>query len=280
MRLCRLVTRLRAPAGCPWDRRQTPQSMVPYLIEETHELAEAIVSGSAQAVCEELGDVLFHLVFIAALYQEQGDFDLARALAGIEAKMVRRHPHVFGDVTVNSTEEVKRRWEEIKKEEKSQPDHPSILDSIPSGLPGLLRAYRVSSRAAGAGFDWEDLSGVMAKAVEEWGEFKRELDFPPKRAAEPGPPPAFFREEGESATPAAALELGDLLFTLVNVGRWARIHPETALTAATLKFERRFRHMEQALTRGGQALEQLPREELERAWEAAKAHLDPAPKSE
>jgi len=267
-RLERLVARLRGPGGCPWDRRQTPRSMVPYLIEETYELADAILSGSARAVCEELGDVLFHLVFLAAMFQEQDEFDLARALEGIENKMVRRHPHVFGDSRVASTREIKRQWEEIKKEEHNHQGDDSILNSIPEGLPGLVKAYRVSARAARAGFDWNDLAGVMAKTMEEWGELKEVLDGRKDTVADDAP-----GDPGNAHNQAAALELGDLLFTLANVGRWARIHPETALRDATLKFERRFRHMEKKLAHAGHDLDGVSREELEQAWDEAKQEL-------
>lgn len=264
-RLEQLVARLRGPDGCPWDRRQTPRTMATYLIEETYELVEAILGGSAEEVCEELGDVFFHLVFIASIYQAQGRFSLAHALAGIQTKMIHRHPHVFADATVESTAEVKTRWEELKQKEPNHRPKNSLLDSIPGGLPGLVKAYRVSSRAAGIGFDWDTLAEVMDKAVEEWGELKEALN-------QCGQPPS--ERDDPMPSRAAALELGDLLFTLVNVGRWARIHPETALQDATLKFERRFRHMEASLTRNGRSLKDISREELEAGWEQAKAELD------
>ena len=264
MRLEQLVARLRGPDGCPWDRRQTPRTMAIYLIEETYELVEAILGGAADDVCEELGDVLFHLVFIAAVYQDQGRFSLEHALAGIEAKMIHRHPHVFADARVGSTAEVKTRWEELKQKEPNHRPKNSVLDSIPGGLPGLVKAYRVSSRAAGIGFDWNTLSEVMDKAVEEWGELKEALNQREQPTSE---------SDDSMPSRAAALELGDLLFTLVNVGRWARIHPETALKDATFKFERRFRHMEASLTRNGRSLKDISRQELEEGWEQAKTEL-------
>jgi tetrapyrrole methylase family protein/MazG family protein len=241
--------------------------MAPYLIEETYELVEAIHSGSAEAICEELGDVLFHLIFIAAVFQEQGIFNLSHAMEGIQRKMVRRHPHVFGDSATSTTEEIKDQWETIKKREKRHSGGKSILDSIPAGLPGLVKAYRVSSRAARAGFDWDDLSGVMDKTMEEWREFKSALLPPPN---------AKVRQDAETCQEnrAATLEFGDLLFTLVNVGRWTKIHPETAVSDATLKFERRFRRMEKMVTRNGREFDQVPRAELERAWDQVKLEGD------
>ncbi|MBI9086659.1 MAG: nucleoside triphosphate pyrophosphohydrolase [Desulfobacterales bacterium] len=254
-----LIERLRAEDGCPWDRRQTPRSMVAYLIEEVYELVDAVLSGSPGEVCEELGDVLFQAFFIAWLYQEQGHFQIADAIGQVHEKMIRRHPHVFGDETAKDAEAVRRRWTEIKKTEKGRSAEPSTLDDIPSGLPALMRAHRVSERAAGAGFDWADLTGVMKKVEEEWAEFNAEVGS---------------QGGGDSGRRRLALEFGDILFTLVNVARFARIHPETALAEAVVKFERRFRYMEAELTAGGATVASTSREELDRRWEEAKSEVD------
>ncbi len=253
-----LIRRLRAPEGCPWDRKQTPPSLANYLIEEVHELAAAIAAGDTAAIREELGDVIFQVLFLVELYQDAGTFDLAAIFAGNVAKMIRRHPHVFGDRRDMSTDEIRANWHAIKKEEKAEDTGTaSLLASIPRNLPALMRAYRISERAARSGFDWSDMGGVMAKVEEEWQEFK---------AA-----PHNGRED--EAHPAAAMEFGDILFTLCNVARFAGFHPESALAAAVDKFEQRFRHMEVYFNRQGRDIESVGRAELEAAWERAKQQL-------
>jgi MazG family protein len=257
-----LIKRLRGENGCPWDRKQTPHSLAVYLIEEVYELVDAISSGDVQAVCEELGDVVFQVLFMAELFAEAGAFDLDAVVARNLEKMIRRHPHVFGEQKALSTDAIRENWHAIKKEErreKTSATPPSLLDSIPAGLPALMRAYRVSERAARTGFDWTDAAEVMEKVEEEWGEFKSAA--------------------GELATAGdrekAAVEFGDIIFTLVNVARFMRFHPETALTAAIRKFERRFRHMEQTFRDGGRELESASRGEMDAAWEDAKRKATP-----
>lgn len=253
-----LIETLRGENGCPWDKKQTPRSMAVYLVEEVHELLDAIESGNSEDVCEELGDVLFQVLFIACLFNEKGHFNLEDAAEKNRQKMIRRHPHVFGDETAQTSDQVRQRWREIKTRENAALARRSILDSIPGSLPALMRAYRISERAAGRGFDWDDIAGVMAKTEEEWAEFKQELDA------------ASGSEEGKTRL---ALEFGDILFTLVNVARFAGIHPETALSGSTKKFERRFRHMEEKLSEKGLAPDTAPRDELERLWDAAKREM-------
>ena len=251
-----LIRRLRAPEGCPWDRKQTPSTLVNYLIEEVHELAEAITSGNRQAICEELGDVIFQVLFLVELYREAETFDLAAVVERNLTKMVRRHPHVFGTRQALSTDEIRDNWHAIKKEEKAGRAEDSLLDSVPGSLPALMRAYRISERAARAGFDWPDMDGVMAKVEEEWQEFKT----------------AQHAVRDADTKQAAAVEFGDILFTLTNVARFARFHPESALAAAVNKFERRFRFMEQYFDRQGHDIEAVDRAALEAAWEHAKKH--------
>lgn len=253
-----LIRRLRAPEGCPWDRKQTPQTLANYLIEEVHELAEAITSGKPEAVCEELGDVVFQVLFLVELYREKGTFDLAAIVNRNLEKMVRRHPHVFESRQALSTNEIRANWHAIKKKERGGPaESRSLLDSVPNNLPALMRAYRISARAARAGFDWSDMDDVMAKVEEEWREFKE----------------AQHEARGEEGQQAAAMEFGDILFTLTNVARFARFHPESALAAAVKKFERRFRYMEQLFRSRGRDIEEVARSELESAWEDAKQNL-------
>jgi len=224
-----------------------------YLIEETYELVDAIESKAPAEICEEMGDVLFHIIFITRFFEKQGLFDLQDVSAAIIEKMIRRHPHVFGDKEVNSSEEVKRQWQQIKKTERQE--EASVLDSIPIGLPALTRAYRISKRAVDQGFEWDDLDGVLDTAEEEWSEFRAELTENTAR---------------EGASAEAELEFGDLLFTMVNVARYARIHPETSLLRAIQKFEKRFRFMEETAARKKQSLNTMPRNDMEALWNRAK----------
>ena len=250
-----LIDTLRGENGCPWDRKQTARSMAVYLAEEVFELAEAITDGDAAAVCEEFGDVLFLLLFICRCYETEGQFTFDEAVALAVDKMIRRHPHVFGERQVDTSDAVRRQWNEIKKDEKRNADEASILDAVPSGLPALLRAYRISRRAGEAGFDWDDLGGVMAKVDEEWGDFKEE---------------AARVSEVSDRSGHLAMVFGDILFTLVNVARFAGFHPESAVAAATAKFEKRFRFMEHRLREDNESLDAVARERLETLWNEAK----------
>ncbi len=253
--LQKLIAALRAEDGCPWDRKQTPSSLSVYLIEELFELVEAIEADDTEAIQEELGDVLFQVIFVAALYQEAGRFSLEAVLERNLDKMIRRHPHVFGDERVNNATEVKDRWRKIKQQEKADTDR-SVLESVPSGLPALMRSFRLSERAAGIGFDWPDLSGVMQQVESEWREFKDEL-----HASVPS----------DSGRTRLEMEFGDLLFSMVNVARLANIHPETALLRSTRKFLLRFKQMETMARKSGTPLEDLPRDKMERLWETVKS---------
>jgi len=253
-----LIETLRGKNGCPWDRKQTPRTIVAYLLEEVYELIDAVESGSSGDICEELGDVLFHIVFLVSLYREMGRFDIQEVCDLNLEKMTRRHPHVFGDDRVDSADEVRARWQKIKMKEKPLASAASILDSIPSNLPALMRAYRISDRAAKTGFDWEDISGVMEKVEEEWAEFKT----------------ALSRQDG---TPQqqnhSALEFGDVLFTLVNVARFANIHPEFALRDSAKKFENRFKYMEKLMGENGKDIESVSPEKMDALWAAAKSKI-------
>lgn len=261
--LIELIERLRGKNGCPWDRKQTPQTMAVYLIEETYELIDAIESGNPNNVCEELGDVLFQIFFIAGLFQEMGHFDIKDVVRLNIEKMIRRHPHVFGSDKAESAHEVKKLWHNVKLKEKNHSQKESILDSVPVNLPALMRAYSISDRAAAAGFDWDDISGVMKKVKEEWSEFKTELTR---------------KNQAEENQADLAMEFGDILFTLVNVARFAYIHPETALSSSIKKFEKRFKHMEKAASEDGKSVKSLSRDEMNKLWEEAKKNDTPVKK--
>jgi tetrapyrrole methylase family protein/MazG family protein len=258
-KLTALIETLRGVNGCPWDKKQTPRSIVLYLIEEVFELAEAIESGNSDAILEELGDVLFQVLFIAALFDEKAHFNLNEVIRTNITKMIRRHPHVFGNSSARTVDAIKKQWDAIKRAEKGPQSDASVLDSVPDGLPALMRASRISERAADAGFDWDDIKGVMQKAEEEWREFQAESGDGKQTPAR--------RER-------ALLEFGDLMFTLVNVARFAKIHPETALRAATQKFERRFKKMEKTLLKKDSNLDSLSRDEIDHLWEDVKKRVN------
>lgn len=241
--------RLRAPDGCPWDREQTFDSIKPYTLEETYEVLDAIDRRDYGALAEELGDFLLQAVFYAEMAREQGLFDITTVLDHINEKLVRRHPHVFGDATAQTAGEVKRRWDEIKRGERSAPK--GLLDGVPRAQPALAEAAQISSKAAGAGFDWPDLEGVLDKVREELDELKQ----------------AATGDEREA-------ELGDLLFTLVNVARFLKVDPEQALRRTNAKFRTRFRWVEQELARRGRTVRESAAaegiRELEELWQEAK----------
>ena len=250
--LNKLIDALRGENGCPWDKKQTPRSMSVYLVEEIYELLEAIESGNTDDICEELGDVLFHILFIAKLFQEMGSFNIEDAASVTKEKMIRRHPHVFGNSKARRSDDLRKQWHCIKMNEKTRSVNKSILDSVPSGLPALRRAYRISERAARVGFDWDNISDVMQKVEEEWSELKTELNKSSENQA------------------SLALEFGDVIFTLINVARFTRIYPENALMDAIKKFENRFKHMEKIILKSGRKIESVSQDEMNRLWEEAK----------
>jgi tetrapyrrole methylase family protein / MazG family protein len=253
--LINLIETLRGKNGCPWDQKQTPRSMSIYLIEEMYELVEAIIRKDIHHICEELGDVLFHILFITEIYKEKGKFDLEEVIGKIIEKMLRRHPHVFGDAKVDNVEDVRKQWHHIKQTEKNDEPSTSVLSSVPKGLPALMRAYQVSERAAHTGFDWDDISGVIAKAEEEWEEFKNEVGSD---------------SEKETNRQKKSMEFGDVLFTLMNVARFAGIHPESALAESINKFEKRFKFMEAEISKTGKSIDNCTRIEMNHLWEKAK----------
>lgn len=257
--LLNLIETLRGENGCPWDKKQTPRSMASYLTEELYELLDAVESKTPEDVCEELGDLLFHILFIARLFQEQGHFDIKDVVSVNVDKMTRRHPHVFGTKRIQSTDEVKDQWHRIKMKEKNHSRSESITDSVSTRLPALMRAYRISERVAKTGFDWNNIAAVIEKLEEELSEFKSALTEV---------------NTGNENLDNIAMEFGDILFTLVNVARFLKIHPETALRDATKKFETRFKHLEKIAAATGKKIETLSPREMDRFWEEAKKQLE------
>lgn len=244
-----VIARLRGPDGCPWDRQQTYQSLRRYVLEEAYEVLEAIDSDDPAKLSEELGDLMLQVLLLSQIGAEEGYFDIRDVMAGIVEKLIRRHPHVFGDVSVEDVDEINRNWEAIKRQE--MPERTSVLDGVPRELPALMKALAVSKRVVKVGFEWPTLEAVLDKLDEEVAEFKAELT---ERDPE--------RLRGE---------IGDLLFTLVNVARWLKIDPEEALRGMIDRFGSRFREVERLASAGGQSVSELGIEELERLWQQAKA---------
>jgi tetrapyrrole methylase family protein/MazG family protein len=247
--LVKTMQRLRGPDGCPWDREQTHQSLARHLLEEAHETIEAIDEGDPDRLREELGDLLLQVVFHAEMARQEGTFDIDDVAEGIVTKLVRRHPHVFGETAVDSAAEVLVNWERIKAEEKGE--H-GVDEDIPASLPALARAAKVQRRAAGYGFDWRTAAAALAKVREELGELEAELeDLPEERSSGTEAPPARVEEE-----------LGDVLLAVAAVGRRLNVDPETALRKATRRFAERFEEMRKQAEADGVDLESLSEDEL------------------
>ncbi len=243
-RLLDVMDELRA--GCPWDRKQTMETLRPLTIEETYELADAIVASDAAAVEEELGDVMLHLVFYALIGQEQGRFDIASVLHREADKLVQRHPHIYGEVEVADAEEIKRNWERLKLKEAGKS---TVLGGVPRGLPSLVKALRLQEKTAQFGFEWAEAREVLTKVEEELAELTEAV-------------------EQEHGAERVEEEFGDLLFSLVNYARFVDVDPDTALERANQKFKRRFEYIE---ARAGGRLSTMTLDEMERHWQAAKA---------
>lgn len=254
-RLLEVMRRLRAPAtGCPWDLEQTFETIAPYTIEEAYEVADAIARGNLADLKDELGDLLLQVVYHAQMADEAGHFDFEDVAAAIAGKMIRRHPHVFGKAEVAGPAAQRVAWEELKAAEREGKAGAatSLLDDVPLALPALIRAAKLQRRAARGGFDWPEPRQVLDKLEEEIAELRAELDEPRRRQ----------RIEDE---------VGDLLFTLANLARHLEIDPEAALARTNQKFERRFRAIEQALARRGQAFHETSLDQLEALWQQVKA---------
>ncbi|MDX9714822.1 MAG: nucleoside triphosphate pyrophosphohydrolase [Dissulfurispiraceae bacterium] len=247
-KLVEIMTVLRSESGCPWDKEQTRESLTPFLVEETYEVLDAIESGIPDQIKEELGDLLFQIIFHCQVAKEKGEFDINDVMEVISKKMIHRHPHVFGNETFDTSEEVLKQWEERKKEEGKHRD--SILEGIPNQMPSLLRAHRVQSRAARVGFDWEKREDVVKKLDEEIAEFKEALNSQDQSAMQD--------------------ELGDLFFSLVNIARYIDVNPEEALRKTISKFIRRFRYIEMRAADMGRKLSDMSLQEMDILWNEAK----------
>jgi MazG family protein len=254
-RLLAVCRRLRGPDGCPWDREQTLESMTPYLTEEAAETVEAIGNADADHAAEELGDLAFLVLFCLELTKERWGVGIAEAFDRASDKLIRRHPHVYGEKKIEDGEAAYRQWQEIKKAEKGD-RKTSLLGDQPKGLPALVAAYRLQEKAAAVGFDWPTPDGALAKVREETEEVAR--------AAGDGRPP------GAGPTPALARELGDLLFAVVNLSRKLGVDPERELKATMHRFRERFLHIEQRLAESGRTPTQSNLEEMDALWEEAK----------
>ena len=247
-RLCEIVARLRAPGGCPWDREQTNESILPQLVEEAYELVEAVRANDLDNFREELGDVLLHVVMHAEITREARQFGISDVLKEISDKLVRRHPHVFGESNARDTGAVLKQWEAIKREEKTGDSH--YLSSLPTALPALMRAQKAQKKVARVNFDWTDLKDVIAKVEEELGESKQAIASKDRQAIE--------------------AEIGDLLFAVVNLARKCDVDSETALQRATDKFRERFNRLEDDLKAKGKQLGEADLAELDTIWEKIK----------
>jgi tetrapyrrole methylase family protein/MazG family protein len=261
-KLAAVQARLRAPDGCPWDREQTHVSLRTYLIEEAYEVLEALESGDDAKFAEEMGDLLLQIVFHSEIAKEEGRFTVSDVIREVHDKMVRRHPHVFGEKRAKDSAEVLKNWEQIKKEEraaagKKAPDAPqeegkvgSLMDGVSRALPAALEGFQLTRRAARIGFDWDNVEGVFDKLGEEGGELRQAVSAKDARRTEE--------------------EMGDLLFAAVNLARFLHVDPEIALKKANAKFSSRFRRMEDLAAKSGRALGDVPRAQMEEFWESAK----------
>jgi tetrapyrrole methylase family protein/MazG family protein len=247
--LAQVMGRLRGEGGCPWDKKQTHESLKTFLIEEVYEVLEAIDRDSPESLREELGDLLMHIFFLAQISKERGEFDIYDVAQSSVTKMINRHPHVFGGAEAATPEEVEVNWSELKRREKGKSE--SLLDGIPLHLPALLRAYRLTQRASSVGFDWENHRDLLGKIQEELQELRE----------------AVRGEDKESIE----AEYGDLLFTLANVGRFIRTNPEMALRTSISKFIRRFQYVERRLSAKKKSLTEASLSEMDQIWEEAKA---------
>lgn len=245
-KLVNIMSKLRSPEGCPWDREQTHKSLKPYLIEEAYEVLETIEEEDMDGLKEELGDLLLQVIFHAQLAKEEEQFTILNVIQSINEKLINRHPHVFGQVQINTADEQRIHWENLKKEERKS----SCLDGVPKQLPALLRARRVQQKASTVGFDWKERAPVWEKVKEEIEELSTALESKDEKIIEE--------------------EFGDLLFSLVNLSRFIRINPEDALNRAVDKFVHRFQKLEKVMEKEGQNLKDASLEEMDKVWDRIK----------
>jgi len=301
-RAVRIMARLRAPGGCPWDRVQTFDTIKPYTLEEAYEVLEAIDNRDWPELTGELGDLLLQVLFYSQMASEEGHFSVDDVLDRLSTKLVDRHPHVFGDVKADTPAEVLRNWEALKAEEKKKRlaadggenqkssdakadglsnDTQSVLAGVSSKMPALMEAYKLSSRAAHVGFDWPEIEGLFAKLEEETAELREELKVAPSVSWKGTPVGQGIAGSGKSAIPdelRARLEdeVGDMFFVLVNIARFLALDPESALRKTNRKFKRRFQWMEERLRVSGRAPQQATMDELEALWQQAKQQEESA----
>lgn len=249
--LIEVMATLRAPGGCPWDRKQTHESLVPYMIEEAYEAVEAIEKGDLDDLKMELGDVLLQVIFHAQLATEAGRWDIYDVAAANVAKLKARHPHIYGDITVDGSDEVLRNWEEIKRQERMDQGKESMLDGVPNHLPALRKARRIQEKVSRVGFDWDNIRQVQEKVAEELSEFNEACETGDRVRIED--------------------ELGDVLFALVNLSRYLHVDPEDSLRGTIDKFVRRFRYIEQRLDQEGKSPNDASLEEMDALWDRAKS---------
>ncbi len=249
-KLIGIVNTLMGDNGCPWDRVQTRESLKPYLVEEAYETLEALDSNQPEKIVDELGDLLYQILFHAKISENQKEFNITEVIDNLSEKMVRRHPHVFEDSTAETPDAVVDQWEHIKKSEKANQDHKSVLDSVPKHLPSLARAQKLTKKAAKHGFDWQEIKDVFNKLDEEVAEFKEAV---------------LSGGDGDIAS-----ELGDILFVLVNIARHQKIDAEEALRHTNNKFIERFQYIEAQVEKSGKTLKDTPLDTLERYWQEAK----------
>ncbi|MBI5875552.1 MAG: nucleoside triphosphate pyrophosphohydrolase [Deltaproteobacteria bacterium] len=250
-RLVAIMGKLRGPKGCPWDKEQTMESIIPFIVEEAYEVIGAIDAKSHEMLKEELGDLLFQIIFICQLAKEKGDFDIEDVTAASAEKMIRRHPHVFGKIRAKTSKDVLRHWARIKQEEKKHKKPTGYLSDIPEHLPALLKAHKVTKKASQVGFDWSNIRQVFKKVDEEMAEFKAALK--------------------KGSTRRMEEEFGDVIFSLVNVGRFIEINPEEALRKTIGRFVTRFHYIEDKLAAKGKTLNNASLAEMEKIWKQAKA---------
>ena len=249
--LLEILQKLRSPeGGCPWDRRQEKKDIGRYVIEEAYELIDAVENGDPAHQSEELGDLFFQILFLAKISEEKAEFDITHVLKGIAAKMIRRHPHVFAGTKIDSVQDVKTNWDRIKREVEHKGESDSILSGVPKAFPALTRAQTITQKAAAVGFDWPDIDGVLEKVEEELSELKTALTSKDKKAI--------------------TAEIGDLLFSVVNLSRFAGVNAEEALRGTVEKFIKRFSHIELKLKAARRSLESATLEEMDNLWEEAK----------
>lgn len=236
-------------AGCPWDQKQTLESLRYLTIEETYELSDAILEKDMDGISKELGDLMLHLVFYAKIGSEFNSFDIADVLEGISEKLIRRHPHIYGDVKVEGADDVKNNWEKIKLQEKGRK---GVLDGVPNSLPAMVKAFRMQEKARGVGFDWENENQVWEKVIEEMTELKEEID----------------NKDAEKTEK----EFGDLLFSLINYARFIGVNPEDALEKTNKKFISRFKYIEDEARKNGTGLKEMTLKQMDAFWEEAKGN--------